>query len=65
MSYKIQEYDQNLGWVFTTRAGPTLADAKRMLKGYWRDYPRARYRLVELTSGEPIVVVAERLRVIP
>jgi hypothetical protein len=45
---KIQQLDPDFGWVFTTRAGPTHHDAERMLAGYRRDYPRDKYRLVDV-----------------
>jgi hypothetical protein len=56
---KIQQLDPDDGWVHTTRAGPTLSDAKRMLAGYRRDYPRDQYRLVDVNADGDVTVIGE------
>jgi hypothetical protein len=56
--YKIEEYDPELGWMQMTRAGNTIADAERELRGYNKNWPARRHRIVELnasrTAWEPM-----------
>jgi hypothetical protein len=59
---KIQQLDPDFGWVFTTRAGPTLADAERALAGYRRDYPRDVYRLVDVNENGRVSVIRSECR---
>lgn len=60
--YKIQHFDSDWGWVHSTMAGPSLYDAYAMLRGYKRDYPRDKYRLVEFepSSGKIIAVLPDK-----
>jgi hypothetical protein len=44
-SYKIQEFSGGT-WVNLTRAGDNFEQAKRMIEGYFRDYPSRQHRLV-------------------
>lgn len=53
MTYKIQQFFEG-SWIFVTRAGPTLANAKASLGGYKRSYPSDKYRLVGLGENGKI-----------
>ena len=57
LTFKVQTYEHDLGWVMSTRAGDTPEEAKQMLACYDRNWPSESHRLVKLnpagTAWEP------------
>lgn len=56
---KVQTYDRELGWIHATRAGPEMYNALAILKGYNRDWPSERHRLVAVDEKGSITVIKE------